>query len=170
MSKQITYKPYKPEILKKLHIVQLNMLKDIDVFCRKYDIHYFAVSGTALGAVRHKGYIPWDDDIDIAMLRDDYLKMLEHRDELQPKYTLFSADCENKYYNFVPIISMNDTRMIVPLSKDVFDTGIFIDVFLYENIPDDPQEAKKYISKLLLSSMANGYVILIFRIVYPFMR
>lgn len=147
MSKQIKYKSYDPEVLKKLHIVQLKMLKDIDVFFKKYGIRYFAVSGTALGAVRHKGYIPWDDDIDIAILREDYLKLLEHQDELQPKYTLFSADCKNKYYNFVPIISLNDSRMIVPLSKDVFDTGIFIDVFLYENIPDDPQEAKKYISK-----------------------
>lgn len=144
----ISYKEYTPEQLEKLHKVQLDMLKDIDTICKKHQITYFAVSGTALGAVRHKGYIPWDDDIDIAMMRNDYLKLLKvAKEEFGDKYTLFSPETEHKYYNFVPIVSLNNSRMIVPLSKDVFDTGIFIDIFIYENIPDNPEEAKKHIKQ-----------------------
>lgn len=142
------YKEYTDEQLKRIHQIQLNMVKDIDCICRKYNINYFAVSGTALGAVRHKGYIPWDDDIDIAMLRNDFMKFIEVSEkEFGNKYTLFSPESKNKYYNFVPIVSLNNTRLIVPLSKDVFDTGIFIDIFIYENIPDDPKKAKKHIQR-----------------------
>ena len=70
-------KRYKPEVLKKLHTVQLKMLKDFSEVCDKYEIPYFVVYGTAIGAVRHHGFIPWDDDIDVAMLRVDYNKFFE---------------------------------------------------------------------------------------------
>lgn len=142
------YKEYTQEELTRLHRIMLDMLRDFDRICRKHKIRYFAIDGTALGAVRHKGYIPWDDDIDIAMLRPDYNRLLSvYKEEFGDRYTLFSPEAENKYYNFVPILSKNNTRMIVPLSKDVFDTGIFIDIFLYENIPDDRALADRYIDK-----------------------
>ena len=67
-------KEYEPEILQKLHTLQLEMLSDLQKICEKYNLEYFAVFGTALGAVRHKGFIPWDDDSDIAMLREEYEK------------------------------------------------------------------------------------------------
>ena len=63
---------YQPEILERLHKLQLEMLCDLDSICKKYDLKYFAVFGTALGAVRHGGFIPWDDDIDVGMLREDH--------------------------------------------------------------------------------------------------
>ena len=69
--------PYDPEVLAKLHRLQVEMLNDLDTICKKHDIRYFAVFGTALGAVRHHGFIPWDDDIDVAMLREDYDKFLK---------------------------------------------------------------------------------------------
>lgn len=142
---RVQYKEYTKEQLEKIHKIQLDMLKDIDAVCKKHGITYFAVSGTALGAVRHQGYIPWDDDIDIAMTRDDYDRFRKVYAELGSKYTFFSPDTEHHYYNFVPIVALNGTRLIVPLSKDVFETGIFIDIFLYEYIPDDSKAAEKYI-------------------------
>ena len=59
------------EDLKKLHEVQVEILKDIDKFCQEHNITYFLIAGTLLGAVRHKGFIPWDDDIDVCMPRKD---------------------------------------------------------------------------------------------------
>lgn len=144
------FRNYTDEEIEKLHKLQLDMIKQLDEIFERHGIKYFAIAGTALGAIRHQGYIPWDDDIDIAMLREDYEKLLKvYKEEFGDKYTLFGPDSEieDKYYNFVPIVALNGTRLIVPLSKDYYDTGIFIDIFIYENIPDEPKAAEKHINK-----------------------
>ena len=72
MSKQLYN--YPPEVIKKLQRVELQILKDFDKVCRKYNLTYFALFVTAIGAIRHQGFIPWDDDIDVGMMKEDYDK------------------------------------------------------------------------------------------------
>ena len=60
--------------LRKMQLIQLEMLTEFDRICRKYEIEYFIIAGTLLGAVRHGGFIPWDDDVDVAMKREEYEK------------------------------------------------------------------------------------------------
>ena len=62
------------EMLRQIQMVQLEMLEEVDRICKKCNIHYNIIAGTLLGAVRHGGYIPWDDDADVAMLREEYEK------------------------------------------------------------------------------------------------
>ena len=94
-------KPYDEEILERLHGVQLQILGDLDRVCRKYGIKYFALYGTAIGAVRHGGFIPWDDDIDVGMLREDYDKFIHIKIRIIPApLHTFKRRGLNLYHNF----------------------------------------------------------------------
>jgi phosphorylcholine metabolism protein LicD len=77
------YKQYEPKVLKKIQQEELKVLKEFIRICDKYDINYFGVFGTVIGTVRHQGFIPWDDDMDFGMLRDDYEKFKKHRKSLE---------------------------------------------------------------------------------------
>ena len=73
---------YNDEDLKKIQNLELEMLKEFIDFCEKHDLTYFLIAGSALGAVRHNGFIPWDDDLDIGMPREDYEKLSEIREDI----------------------------------------------------------------------------------------
>ena len=84
--------------MKKVWAVELDMLKKIEEICDKYEITYYADSGTLIGVVRHNGFIPWDDDIDIVMKRDDYNKFLDVAEkELKYPYFLQTAYTDKGY-------------------------------------------------------------------------
>lgn len=129
------YKKIDNEILKKLHEVEMEILDEINRICMQNDINYFLMGGSMLGAVRHKGFIPWDDDIDIAMPRKDYNKFIKIcQTELNPKYYLHCYETDRKYYLPFAKIRKNDTIFLEEAVKDV-DThhGIFVDIFPFEN-------------------------------------
>ena len=93
MKKIVRNQEYDPKVLKKLHDLQLEMLQDLEKICDKYNLKYFAVFGTALGAVRHNGFIPWDDDMDVGMLRKDYeifIRVVEK--EMGDKYQIMTPE------------------------------------------------------------------------------
>lgn len=114
--------------------IQLEILKSIDDFCRSNNLKYFLAYGTLLGAVRHKGYIPWDDDIDILMFREDYEKFISmYKDK---NYKVFSTELERKYP--YPFVKVGDTRTYFEEEiKDSIDTGVNIDIFPMDYLPKD---------------------------------
>ena len=125
------FKEIDSKTLKKLHEVQVEILDEIDRICRENNIQYFLVGGTLLGAVRHKGFIPWDDDLDIAMVREDYEKFIKVcKKELDSKYYLDCAET-NKDFNFsFAKIRKNNTLFEEPSLKHLdIHKGIYVDIF-----------------------------------------
>ena len=146
------YGSYDEAVLKRLHNAEMVILKDFIAICEKYDINYFAISGTAIGAVRHQGFIPWDDDIDIAMLREDYEKFVKVApQEFGDKYRMMGPDMPNKYYNLQPAMERLGTKFVTDGAwASNLEPGIFLDLFIYDNIPEDEKEANKIIKKCKL--------------------
>ena len=137
--------PYDQKVLDRLHDLQLEMIQDLASVCDKYDLNYFAVFGTALGAERHKGFIPWDDDIDVGMLRKDYdifLKVVEK--ELSDKYRILTPEIDSRYACNVTKLQRKGTVFISRLSdKMECEQCIFVDIFPFDCVAPDVRQAKK---------------------------
>ena len=133
--------------LEELKKIQLEILDYVVEFCKKNKINYWLDGGTLLGAIRHKGYIPWDDDIDIGMLRDDYNKFMELFNKKTKKYK-FNCVENNKKFNF-PFGKVMDTTTILyePDERHGHKISVNIDVFVYDNAPDDEKELEKMFKK-----------------------
>lgn len=125
--------------------IQLQMVKYMLDVCQKYGLRIWADGGTLLGTVREKGYIPWDDDIDLLMPRADYDKLIEISDkEFTAPYHLQSFGRDKNYYRGHAQMRCDGTAAILP--NDIwqpFHQGIFIDVFCYDSIPNEETEEWK---------------------------
>ena len=125
--------------MKKVWAVELDLLEQLKTICERHKIKYFAIGGTLLGAVRHKGFIPWDDDIDIGMLRKDYdrfLKVCEK--ELEYPYFLQTPLTDNCYRAHAQIRNSDTTGYAVTDEGLDCNKGIFIDVFPLDGVTDRP--------------------------------
>lgn len=120
----------------KLWEIELDMLQVFDNLCRKHNIKYFFMYGALIGVVRHEGFIPWDDDIDIGMLREDYDKFLKiASEELDDKYFLQIGLQEEGYYDVIARI--RDRKSTGILRKDLYgkcNNGIFIEIYPFDYI------------------------------------
>lgn len=136
---------YEPEVLERLHGVQLEILNDFINVCEKYQLTYFAVYGTAIGAVRHQGFIPWDDDIDVGMLREDYNRFFEvFQKELGEKYALLTPEIDDRYACTVTHIQKKGTKFISEMSQDLkCEQCIFMDIFPFDYVADDEKSQMK---------------------------
>lgn len=136
------------DTLRKLQLTELEILKIVDKICRENDINYFLIGGTLLGAVRHKGFIPWDDDIDIGMLRKDYEKFTKiciQEKALGKEYYLHCDESDSDYFiPFMKIKKNNTTFMEETIEHVNTHHGIFLDIFPYDNVP----KKKSFIQKL----------------------
>ena len=115
--------------------VSFDILKSVCSFCEEHGIRYYLAYGTLLGAIRHKGFIPWDDDVDLLMPRPDYIKFL---DTFEGPQDLKVVSCFNSRDYVLPFakVQNNKTKMMLPSGK-IIDQGLGIDLFPVDGIPDD---------------------------------
>ncbi len=123
--------------------VSLDILQDVHNFCVKNGIKYTLFGGTLIGAIRHKGFIPWDDDVDIAMTREEYEKFI-HTYKSEKGYKLFSREnSDNVYLAFSRVCDMNKTFVDSSnISWTDKPTGIWIDIFPIDGVESDYQAAE----------------------------
>ncbi len=152
--------------LKQLQAVQLEMYKDVAKFCKEHDIEFYGSWGTALGAIRHQGYIPWDDDIDISMKYDQYVKFKElFLKNKEDKY--FLQDSETDIYSWQAYmkVRLNDTTSMEPQHSYLkCHYGICMDIFVLSAIPNSKYKRKvQNLQVSLLRNVANIPYILYYR-------
>ena len=119
------------QYLDKLHREILDIMDKVDLFCKKHQLQYYLIGGTLLGAVRHGGFIPWDDDFDIAMSREDFNRFIElAASQFYPGYKLEWITTDPEYYLRFAKICKNNTKFEEEIGKAVVsDFGIFVDIF-----------------------------------------
>ena len=122
---------------KKLQLIELDIFKSFLMVCKKLDLKYFLAGGTLLGAIRHNGFIPWDDDIDVIMPREDYEKFLEKGQALlEKKYFIQNYKTDPEFVLNFTKIRNSETTFIEKTSKNRnINHGIYIDIFPLDGFP-----------------------------------
>ena len=143
--------------------IQIEILDVVSSFCDENSIKYWLDSGTLLGAIRHKGYIPWDDDIDIGMLREDYDRFSALFNANNQKYRFVCVENTEDFYT--PFGKVIDTATILyEPDKRGSKLAINIDIFIYDNAPDDDRIVKRMYNRrdrlLLVALFSRGAQIL----------
>ena len=143
----------------------LAMLHEVDAICRRHSIHYMLFAGTALGCIRHKGFIPWDDDLDIVMARREYDRFLQVAPkEIDSDLYYLQAEFSAHWPMFFTKLRKNGTACIEKYHpKDpLTHQGVYIDIFPYDNLSDNAVGAKLQFlaSKIIIASSLDrrGYL------------
>lgn len=150
------YCKYDENIIKHLQEILLTMLKDFDEICKNNDINYFIYFGTNIGAVRHGGFIPWDDEIDIGLFREDYEKLIKILDKGTEKYYIYNwkhrFGVDNSCYTPKTLFCLKNTRLKFLL----MDYGIYIDLNVLDDLPENKTQNFIFIKTLdLIYSVFN---------------
>ncbi len=144
-------------ILRKLQLTELEILRELDRVCRKHNLRYYIVGGTLIGAVRHKGFIPWDDDIDVSMPRKDFDKLCKvAKEEFADDFFLQTRKTDKNCYFYYAKLRKNGTYF----GEDKFEhtklhKGIFMDIFPLDYIPENTALQKLFFRGF---SMLTGFI------------
>ncbi len=126
--------------------ISLEILKQIADICEKEGFRYYLAYGTLIGAIRHKGYIPWDDDVDIMMPRDDYERFLAYFKTHESEFLhlkLFNRDTCKEYPYMISRVS--DDRYVIDMDNEKdYGMGIFVDIYPYDGLGNTQEEALKF--------------------------
>ncbi len=128
------------EQLRKIQLIQLELLKEVDRLCKAHDINYCIIAGTTLGAVRHGGYIPWDDDADVAFLREEYDKFAKVcQANLDTDKFYFQDNAHTPGYRWGYGKLRRKGTQFVRLNQEhmPYEQGVFIDLFPLDNVPEN---------------------------------
>ena len=146
---------------KEIWKIELDLLNKLREVCEKNNLKFYADAGTLLGAVRHKGFIPWDDDIDVAMLREDYDKLVEiSKDEFKEPYFFQCYQTEEGYGRGHAQLRNSNTTCILKSESETnctFNQGIFLDIFVLDGVPNSEKEIKREKKKIKTLSKLIGW-------------
>lgn len=148
-------KQYDEKTLSKLKAVEVSILRDIIRVCNEHGIKCFLSFGSLIGAIRHHGFIPWDDDMDISMFREDYEKFISIFDaELGDKYDLMTPLREKGFASTVIKVEKRGTTFIPRHSIAMkCRQGIFVDIFVYDKVSSDEKQYRRQAKKARFLSM-----------------
>ncbi len=137
--------------IEQLKQIQLSILDFVNLFCKENNIRYSLCGGSLIGAIRHKGYIPWDDDIDIMMPRPDYDKFLElfNSKNADSNYRVINYLTDKDFYQPFSKIVDTSTVLIEAFERKINGLGVNIDVFVIDGLPNDSEKRNQYWKKML---------------------
>ena len=123
--------------IRRQQMLMLEMVKELDRICKKHDIPYFLYGGTLLGAIRHNGFIPWDDDLDVGLLRQDYLRLMKVLPtELPEHIALQTNDTDPNYFYFFAKLRNRHSLLEeeCPYDQVFKERGVYIDIFPFDKV------------------------------------
>ena len=150
---------YSTEQLKRLQQIELENLRTFISVCEKLGLEYFLYGGTLLGSVKYGGFIPWDDDIDVALPRDSYERFIKEGSDLLPKdyYIQDPYNCNKCPYPYTKL-RKKGTQYVEYVYRNLpIETGIYIDIYPVDHIPDD--EKKRYKQFKLVRKWIDMFVL-----------
>lgn len=119
---------------RKIQLIMLDLMYEFDSFCKRHQLEYFLVFGSLLGAVRHDGFIPWDDDIDVVMPRESFLKLEKYKNDFSYPYFLqLPLKDDGYYYAVARLRNSNTSALDYPFIYQNFNMGIFLDINVLDN-------------------------------------
>ena len=144
--------------LQEVKEIELDILKMFDAFCKKNNIRYFLAFGTLLGAIRYKKFIPWDDDVDVLVPREDYDRLLSLFQD-DDRYRLYAFERNSKYaFPFAKLCDMTTKLVETAYPNNGVELGVNIDIFPLDHFDDDLEEAKKEVRRIRRHNACLSYM------------
>lgn len=145
--------------MKKVWATEIDLFSTFSHVCKKYDIEFYPAYGTVLGAVRHGGFIPWDDDIDVVMTRENYNKFVSLPDDVF-EYPYFLQNEKTDKGSHITFCKLRNSETAAICNFETpyrfsYNRGIFLDIFPLDNLPDDEDEYKKHAKRIRQLKVAS---------------